>query len=601
MTLGPPNTQYQPYPGQRPYGSADQSSFYGREHEALEIAELWSAHQVTIVHGNAGVGKTSLIQAGLVSLLESSQADVLPLGRIIGGSHPPVLLDESRFASAFLSSLAAADVIGAASGISVTSFLRQRRQRRRSSTRTLLAIDQLEQLYRDGSRGRGDRELFLADLTQALGDDQDTHAVLLVRDERLADLVAERWATPPATFRLAGLSREAAIEATRNPLGGTGKSYAPGAAENLVDKLLGTTVLDESMRMTVSRDSALLPVLLQAACSALWDALPDGVAVITVADIVSLIDVDEVLARFISSAAGATAQYYDLSPAWLCSWLGRALVTEAGTRAAVPEHDVKVGELRAGVLRALEDRHVVSSAVRAGLRWFELSANRLIGPVHLAARSAAGGSPPGAPVTLTDRLDQAANALAEDDLAIAERNAQLVLDTAARGELRLRGRASMVLGNIAFQQGHTEEARRRYLAAAEFYEAIQDQLTVGHLLAAIGRIHLMEWDAAAALSALHSAASRLPSDGAVLMDLARAFATFGETQAAVAVLGSARFADAEDGLQQASEAADGIESATGESRDGPLLLRAARVRALRGDYAGAESLILRAMEAAAPG
>jgi hypothetical protein len=372
VTPGPAAPMHRSYPGQRPYGSEDQSRFYGRERESAQVAELWSTRRLTILYGKAGVGKTSLVQAGVISLLPG-RADVLPVRRILNGSYSPAdaLMGGHRYASTFLPSVAAADISGSLSRMSLRSFLRQR-QRRLGDTPALLAVDQVEQLYRGGSRGQRDRELILAELAEALGDDQGVHAILLVREDRIGDVLAEQWPAAPATFRLSGLSRQGAIRAVREPLGGTGRSYAPGAAEYLVDRLLATAVPENSARKAAARARTLLPVLLQAVCSALWEALPADLVAIGSTDIMRLIDVDEVLAGFISSAVSATARFYDLRPVWLCSWRA-AGQRPAGARRPTcrqQRHAVRVALVRVGCRPpdrpSVSGRAIGHERVRAG-------------------------------------------------------------------------------------------------------------------------------------------------------------------------------------------------------------------------------------------
>jgi hypothetical protein len=68
-----------PWPGPAPYSTADRAFFHGRKRETEELLRLIQRDVLTIVMGAAGVGKTSLIQAGLLpALAESEWMPVVP-------------------------------------------------------------------------------------------------------------------------------------------------------------------------------------------------------------------------------------------------------------------------------------------------------------------------------------------------------------------------------------------------------------------------------------------------------------------------------------------------------------------------------------------
>ena len=55
-----------PYVGLVPYGEDDSDFFFGRSHEAAVVAANLRSSRLTIVYGPSGVGKSSLLQAGVV-------------------------------------------------------------------------------------------------------------------------------------------------------------------------------------------------------------------------------------------------------------------------------------------------------------------------------------------------------------------------------------------------------------------------------------------------------------------------------------------------------------------------------------------------------
>jgi Flp pilus assembly protein TadD len=244
-----------------------------------------------------------------------------------------------------------------------------------------------------------------------------------------------------------------------------------------------------------------------------------------------------------------------------------------------------------------------------------------------------------------DRLEDAVTAFSKGELECAERHAQRALQVSSEVGRPDHAQVETLLGNIAYQYGDTKRARYHYLNSAKFFEATQNQPAVSRSLAAIGRLYLVELDATTAAKTLLSALDRAPGEDFVRMDLARALAASGDGRTAVALLeavltseddrhvGEARVlrgeirvdlelgdTDALSDLEQAArsqtpssraaravilarqgrfaEAEEGIKQAIDAAADsGPVLLRAARVRALRGDHRGAARLAEEAINA----
>jgi hypothetical protein len=90
----------------RPFGVEDNDRFFGRVKESHEVAALWRANKLTVLYGPSGVGKTSLLQAGVIPLLDPERTDLLPIGRVTGAlgsvGHSP----GNAYTSALLSSWA---------------------------------------------------------------------------------------------------------------------------------------------------------------------------------------------------------------------------------------------------------------------------------------------------------------------------------------------------------------------------------------------------------------------------------------------------------------------------------------------------------------
>lgn len=66
-----------PWPGLDPFDEADRDYFHGRTSESGELLRLVRREPLTVLFGRSGLGKTSLLKAGLFPLLRGE--DCLPV------------------------------------------------------------------------------------------------------------------------------------------------------------------------------------------------------------------------------------------------------------------------------------------------------------------------------------------------------------------------------------------------------------------------------------------------------------------------------------------------------------------------------------------
>jgi WD40 repeat protein len=84
-----------PWPGLASFREADRELFYGREAETQEVLRLALRERLTVLFGLSGLGKTSLLRAGLFPLLR--QENVLPVYvRLDFSGTGPGLMDQVR-------------------------------------------------------------------------------------------------------------------------------------------------------------------------------------------------------------------------------------------------------------------------------------------------------------------------------------------------------------------------------------------------------------------------------------------------------------------------------------------------------------------------
>lgn len=76
--------EFQAYVGPRPFEQEDKFIFFGRDREARDLLSIVIAHNLVLVYAQSGAGKTSLLNAGLIPLLEENQFEVFPVARVKG-------------------------------------------------------------------------------------------------------------------------------------------------------------------------------------------------------------------------------------------------------------------------------------------------------------------------------------------------------------------------------------------------------------------------------------------------------------------------------------------------------------------------------------
>ena len=83
--ITPPHTTRpgdQPYVGLRPYRQRERTLFFGRDRESREVSTIWQAAGLSVLYGASGVGKTSLLHAGVLPRLDPERVDLLPIARV---------------------------------------------------------------------------------------------------------------------------------------------------------------------------------------------------------------------------------------------------------------------------------------------------------------------------------------------------------------------------------------------------------------------------------------------------------------------------------------------------------------------------------------
>ncbi|TDE55839.1 hypothetical protein E1295_12920 [Nonomuraea mesophila] len=636
------------------FRAADHHVFFGRDRESREVCKLWQTQRLTILYGASGIGKSSLIQAGVLPLLSPSMTDVLPLGQVSYGSTFPraALAPHNPYVLALLASWSPAARPTRLAGMTIPAFLRTRPVKHDAygePTVTLMAVDQVEELFVPGRRNGQHRDWFFCQLAEALQANSRLRVLLSIRADRLRDLLEHErellGAVPNADdhplerFSLEALDSDSALEAVRGPVRGTGRAFAPGAAEQLVAELLNAAPRADPP----GRSREVHPVQLQVVCEALWNALPPEQEQIAMSDVLGY--ADRALSGHYDREIGRIAwQRYDGDDRRLRTWLRMTFSdrTESRTRSrrAVRQGTVETAGVGRSVLALLVKRHILLAGRRGGEEVYELAHHHLL---KAPGRDEQQSPPPASP-GCDDLLGEAASAHREGDLLLAARLGEEALSRSG-DDLSVRAQIESLLGNVAYERGDLDEAISRYSTAAKGFETAGAVASVGPLLTAIGRLRLAQGSPAKAVRELQAAMIRVPADLTIQTELAWALWHGGHPDAAVGMLNGVldREGNNTDALLRRGQILAGMERPRAALRDldrakplrwpfakvahalalaqvdsmreaqremvealaesvdhGPLLWYAARVEQLAGKTASAVDLAKRAISARTP-
>jgi tetratricopeptide (TPR) repeat protein len=380
------------------------------------------------------------------------------------------------------------------------------------------------------------------------------------------------------------------------PLADTGRAFGPGVAERLVADLRSVTFTNTlGERRTVESDTV-EPSHLQMVCSALWDALPTDVELISFQHLLDHADIDRMLGNVCARAIAEVAAQHGLPTAELWRWVKAQFITELGTRSTVYEGISSTAGMTNTIPRELARLHLLKADDRAGSRWYELLHDRLIEPIRAGTRSWSGVDEEPAQSRNALLLRTAESALADGDLALAEQYAtEAVRFSTDPGDGRFRAEVEALLAHIASGRNRPDEAAERYRSAAAAFDALGDLPAGGRVLASLGRLLLRHGQVANAVDELASASTRLSGDVDLRTDHARALAQAGQRQGAIGVLNSALALDLSNvealALRGTLHAEGG--SATAAARDLEMVERLSPETARRPDVTAARERVRR--------
>jgi tetratricopeptide (TPR) repeat protein len=462
--------QKNPYPGPRPFTLEEKHLFFGREAEVEDLFSLVVSHRILLVYSQSGAGKTSLIHAGLVPKMLVEGFDVLPVARVGGGPA-----GGSKYHNPFALSTAISwtgekseqyPLVDSDLPMWISEYCSG--TPRRNGAPLVIILDQFEELFTTHLDYWSKRRPFLEQLCALSEVDESLRIVLVMREDYIAQLDPYVEVFPNrlrTRLRLERLGREAGLLAVEQPLEGTGVSFAPGVAEQLIQDLMKERVDTGNGQIRVISGEYIEPVQLQVVCHSLWS--PE-LETITPEHLASVGNIDRALSLFYDEAVAASIYGIADGPT-IRTWCETELITSIGTRNTVYRGQGVSKGLPNEVLDSLEARHLIRPEWRAGARWYELSHDRFIDPIRNSNRDFFANR------SLITQTVTEALALLRRDVKKASSLLETSL-TAARDTHDLATQALCLYGLAVVSESNTPaKARTYYLQALSIFEATSSE------------------------------------------------------------------------------------------------------------------------------
>src|SRR6266704_2548189 len=229
-----------PFPGLEAFTEQDSAVFFGRDAEIAELLERLNpvvaarANRMVTVVGPSGVGKSSLVEAGIVPRLRQRRGGWIVVPPVVPGDRPVHSLARC---------LAAADTRHSAGGVRAQlttdmAFLPRfldglRIARGRPAGSVLLTVDQAEELIT--LSGQVERDAFLSLLAGALERDLRLWIILIMRSEFLTGFLGTEQARLfRDPFVVGTLGRGALLEVIEQPAQRAGLVFDPPVLPQLM-------------------------------------------------------------------------------------------------------------------------------------------------------------------------------------------------------------------------------------------------------------------------------------------------------------------------------------------------------------------------------
>lgn len=275
-----------PFVGLDPFTTQDQLYFFGRRGESIALAANFLASKICVAFGRSGVGKSSIVLAGLPRAFEEFEdVNFLPLRD--WQDNPYQYFQDSL---KDLCVKAAPDALSKKELEEIAPHILAAKIAEITGHPLMIVCDQFEEFFR-GSNQQS-RDMFEAALSRIVSDTRsDVHVSLVMRDDGLFHLEKMQTHIPEVltnTISIQGLSRTDAAEAIRGPveqfnkLHGTRYKVTDDFVERLLNQVSASKISRNKKTGSQASESATIPddeeieaPFLQLSLQKLWQVMID--------------------------------------------------------------------------------------------------------------------------------------------------------------------------------------------------------------------------------------------------------------------------------------------------------------------------------------
>jgi WD40 repeat protein len=389
------NQRPNPYVGPRAFETGE--PLFGRDKEINELINILIAERIVLLYSPSGAGKTSLIGAGLLPLLEKEGFPPLPIVRV--NLAPPESTEEYHFNRFIYSTLMSLEEglpkeqqtsLETLSKMSLAEYLAQRPKPEKSSDddfwerAEVLIFDQFEEFITTSPLDLQSKAEFFAQLGEALRD-KSRWALFSMREDFIGALDPYRREIQnhmDVRFRLNLLGKEAARQAIQQPARQVGVEFTDSAAQKLVENLSHVQTQLPDGSIVEESGPYVEPVQLQVVCYRLWRHLATDDMLINEDDLEMVGDVDRSLVEYYDDCIRTVVEKSGESEHSIRFWFEHRLITEGKIRSQVLMEKHSSQGLANQAIFELDKTHLIRRDIRQGKTWFELAHDRLIKPVR---------------------------------------------------------------------------------------------------------------------------------------------------------------------------------------------------------------------------
>jgi WD40 repeat protein/tetratricopeptide (TPR) repeat protein len=391
----------EPFVGPRPFEQRDTFRFFGRDREAGELVSLVLSHPAVLLYAQSGAGKTSLINAQLIPRLHDQEKCQVLKARVQG---PAQNVDLEKLPNVYvfhtLMSWAGNEADPAAlARFTLSDYIQQRKREHQADLADswdeddmpapwVAIFDQFEELFTYYPRYWRHRKVWFEQVREAMRDPQ-LRVLFAMREDHIASLdpyaslVPEKLRT---RYRLERLRENAALAAVTSPVRNTGREFGDGVADALVRNLMRVERVGPEGPQEVIEEYV-EPVQLQVVCQSLWRSLRPDETVITSEHAQRCGDVSRALLEYYEQGVKRVVTEARVEEQVLRQWFEDHLITPTGTRGMVFADADQAEGMPRRVVELLEILYLLRREPRGMDSWFELTHDRLVGPIQKSNRT----------------------------------------------------------------------------------------------------------------------------------------------------------------------------------------------------------------------